>query len=475
MSRPARDAVATAVAFRTGELTPAHVLEETLAAIDRVDPVLNAFTVVDADGARAQARAAAERIAAGDPSPLLGIPVTVKDAIWAAGLPATNGSRAYASFVPERDATVVARLRAAGAVVVGKTNNPEFLYRTFTDNLLFGPTRNPWDPSRTAGGSSGGSAAALAAGLGLLSLGSDSGGSVRVPASFCGVVGLKPTLGVVPGAPGFRGCPSLSSVGPMARTVRDTAVLLDVIAGIDPEDPGSVPWAGSPRLTGTDLAGADLTRLRIAYSVDLGQAVVDPEVERVFRAAVTRLADLGCRVEERHVAGPELVPLWGAIAGPECFASEGPLLDRWRAELAPGTEALVEAGRAVSAAEYLDAQHRRALLQRDWEAFLSAEADVLLTPVAEVPAYPVDEGPPATIGGRPCGDPDAEEWTRLALLPNLTRQPALAVPVGHTAGGLPVGMQIVARRFRDDLCLRVGAAWEALTGFPAEVPGIRGR
>ncbi len=466
MSARVRDAVATAAAFRSGELRPTTVVEETLAAVGRLDPALNAFTAVDQDGARAQARDAERRLAQDDPAPLLGVPVSVKDAIWVAGLPATNGSRAYEHFVPERDAVAVARLRDAGAVIIGKTNNPEFLYRTFTDNLLFGPTRNPWDLARTAGGSSGGSAAAVAAGLGLVSLGSDSGGSVRLPASFCSIVALKPTFGVVPGQPGFRGCPSLSSVGPMARSVRDVALLLDLLAGTDAHDASSVPARGHGAPPASGLAG-----LRVAYSVDLGQAVVDEEVEQVFRAAVGRFAELGCDMVERHVPSTDLFSLWGSIAASECFASEGPLLETWAAEMAPGTAALIEAGRHVLAADYLDAQHERSLLQRDWELFLS-DVDLLLTPVAEVPAYPVETGPPAVINGVPCGDPDVEEWTKLALLPNLTRQPALSVPIGFTGAGLPVGMQIVARRFRDDLCLRAGSAWEALSGFAEWRPPV---
>jgi Asp-tRNA(Asn)/Glu-tRNA(Gln) amidotransferase A subunit family amidase len=460
------DAVATAAAFRAGELSPVAVLEETLADIRRVNPALNAFTVVDEAGARAQARQAERRLADGDHGPLVGIPISLKDAIWVAGLPATNGSRAYEHFVPDRDATVVTRLRDAGAVIVGKTNNPEFLYRTFTDNLLFGPTRNPWDLSRTAGGSSGGSAAALAAGLGQLSLGSDSGGSVRVPASFCSIVALKPTLGVVPGLPGFRGCWSLSSVGPMARSVRDVALLRDVVVGVDPHDPSSVPM-GLPEFG----AAEGLARLRVAYSVDLGQSVVDTEVERVFRNALARFSELGCELVERHVPSTDLFSLWGRIAGPECFASEGPLLEAWAAEMTAGTASMIEAGRDVSAADYLEAQHERSLLQRDWELFMS-DVDLLLTPVAEVAAYPVETGPPATINGKPCGDPAVEEWTKLALLPNLTGQPALSVPIGFTDDGLPVGMQIIARRFRDDLCLRAGAAWETLSGFADWRPPI---
>jgi Asp-tRNA(Asn)/Glu-tRNA(Gln) amidotransferase A subunit family amidase len=279
-------------------------------------------------------------------------------------------------------------------------------------------------------------------------------------------VALKPTLGVVPGLPGFRGCWSLSSVGPMARSVRDVALLLDVVAGVDPHDPTSVPM-----VVPEHRAAEGLTGLRVAYSVDLGQSVVDTEVERIFRSAVDRFADLGCEVLERHVPSTDLFELWGRIAAPECFASEGPLLGAWAAEMTPGTASLIEAGRDVSAAEYMDAQHERSLLQRDWELFLS-DVDILLTPVAEVPAYPVETGPPATINGMACGDPAVEEWTKLALLPNLTRQPALAVPIGFTEDGLPVGMQIIARRFRDDLCLRAGAAWETLSGFADWRPPI---
>ena len=462
------DAVATASAVRAGQVLPTELVEQTITAITAINTELNAYTYVDAEGAREQAQRSLRRLRRGDDAPLLGVPVSIKDAVWVAGLPATNGSRAYEYFVPNEDAVLVGRLREAGAVIVGKTNNPEFLYRTFTDNLLFGPTRNPWDTTRTAGGSSGGSAAAVAAGLGALSIGSDSGGSLRVPASFCNVVAHKPTFGIVPSLPGFRGMPSLSSAGPIARSVRDVALLMDVISGVDIRRANSL----SVRLEKARLPSREsMAGLRVAYSVDLGQTLVDDEVRCIFLDAVSRFASLGLLPVERHPACPPVFDVWGRIAAVESFASEGALLELWGDRMTSGTRDLIEAGRGISAADYRAAQHTRWVMQRDWESFLT-QYDVILTPIAEVPAYLLEEGPPSHINGVPCGNPAFEEWTKLALVANLTRQPALAVPIGFTETGLPVGMQIMARRFRDDICLELGAIWEAHTRLGELSPPI---
>ena len=445
------DAVAMAAAVRSGETTAEQLVAEALACIDRHDGEVNAFTVVLRDEALARAREidAAE---AGTLGPLAGVPVSVKDHIWMAGQPATNGSAALRDFVPTEDAVPVARLRAAGAVVVGKTNNPEFCYRGYTDNEVWGLTRNPWSLDRTPGGSSGGAGASVAYGATPLGLGTDGGGSIRIPAAFCGVVGHKPTFGLVPKLPGFRGWPSLSVDGPLTRTVRDAALALSVMAGSAPADPSTWPVSVGR------LETIDWSRLRVAVSEDLGWAPVEQVVRSAFRAAVDELADEGARVVEAHPDAPYPTQLWNDVALPEGFASEGPLLAH------PGidttTRGIIEAGRAATAQDYLDAQERRRELTRVWEAFFE-EYDVLLAPSMPVPAFSTDVEGPASIDGTPV-DPFFDDWCVLALPANLTGQPACAVPTGLAPDGLPVGMQVLGPRWSDSRVLSVAAAWERL-------------
>src|SRR5450631_491077 len=281
------DAWQTAQDIRAGRVTSVEVVTRSLARIHELQPALNAFTVVLDDSALASARDADEAVRRGGPLPALhGVPVSVQDHIWMAGAPATNGSLILRDFVPTADAVPVARLRSAGAVIVGKTNNPEFCYRGFTDNLLFGPTRNPWDVERTPGGSSGGAGASVAAGMTAIALGTDGGGSIRIPASFCGVVGHKPTFGLVPKEPGFKGWKTLSVDGPLARSVRDAALVLSVIAGPSAADDMTSP--GPPRQDYPEAATGpdDLSGLRVAWSADLGMLPVDVDVRTVFADAV---------------------------------------------------------------------------------------------------------------------------------------------------------------------------------------------
>jgi Asp-tRNA(Asn)/Glu-tRNA(Gln) amidotransferase A subunit family amidase len=419
--------------------SPVERVEAALDAIERLDPQVNAFTVVLADEARARAREVERALGAGDdPGPLAGVPVAVKDHVWMRGAPATNGSLALADFVPDEDCACVARLRAAGAVIVGKTNNPEFCYRGITENALFGPTRNPWDLERTPGGSSGGSAAAVAAGMVPLAVGTDGGGSIRIPASFCGVAGHKPTFGLVPKEPGFKGWKTLSVDGPLARTVSELARMLAVMAG--PSRADDMTW---PVPVG-DLVGAaeraEVSGRRVAFSADLGFAPVERDV--------------------REAAPPPLEPtaMWNTIAVAEGYASEGPLLGRWEAQMTEGTAELVRAGERISAGEYVDAQHERARYTRAWAEFFASH-DLLLTPTMQLTAFPVGVLSPAEIDGRPL-DPFFDDWCTFCYPANLTGQPAASVPIGFGDGGLPVGLQIIGRRWEDAAVLGAAAAAE---------------
>ena len=455
------DAVAMAAAVREGRTTAEELVTEALDRIAARDGEVNAFTVVLRDEALARAR----EIDGGDPAsrgPLTGVPVSVKDHIWMAGQPATNGSLALRDFVPDVDAVPVARLRAAGAIVVGKTNNPEFCYRGYTDNALYGLTRNPWSLDRTPGGSSGGAGASVAYGATPLALGTDGGGSIRIPAAFCGLVGHKPTFGLVPKMPGFRGWPSLSVDGPLTRTVRDAVLALSAMAGVAPADDRTWPVGlERPR-------EVDWSTLRVAVSEDLGWAPVEPVVRAAFRRAVGILADTGARITNAHPDATYPTQLWNDIALPEGFASERHLLPRSVEEFSAGTLAIIEAGRAVTAQSYLDAQERRRSFTQTWTEFFESY-DVLLTPAMPLPAFGTDVPGPTTIDGIPV-DPFFDDWCVLALPANLTGMPACAVPTGFDPDGLPLGMQIMGPRWSDGRVLSVAAAWEQLSPWAERWP-----
>jgi Asp-tRNA(Asn)/Glu-tRNA(Gln) amidotransferase A subunit family amidase len=436
------DATAAAAAVRGREVSPVELVEQALATIEETDGAINAFTVVLADEARERAREL-EREPIGA---LAGVPIAIKDHVWMRGAPATNGSLALREFYPDVDAVPVERLREAGAIIVGKTNNPEFCYRGITDNAVYGLTHNPRNLERTPGGSSGGSAAAVAADMVPFALGTDGGGSIRIPASFCGIAGHKPTFGLIPKLPGFRGWPTLSVDGPLARTVRDLALTLQVMAGASPLDDLTWPVSLSERAAP-----------RVAYSHDLGFAPVEPSVRLAFDNAIARL---DWNLEEAHP--PPIPPnaLWNAIALPEGYASEGPLLAEHEHQMTDGTADIVRAGAAVSAAEYLDAQHERSLYTRAWAEFF-ADYDLLLIPTMQLTAFPVGQLSPETIDGQPI-DQFFDDWCTFCVPANLTGQPAASVPIGADEDGLPIGLQIIGRRWEDLTVLAAAAAVERL-------------
>jgi Asp-tRNA(Asn)/Glu-tRNA(Gln) amidotransferase A subunit family amidase len=407
------------------------------------EPRVNAFTEL------------LDEPAGGGSGPLAGIPVAVKDAIWMKGLRATRGSRAFADFVAPEDAVVVTRLREAGAAIVGRTTNPELCFRGVTESVLQGVTRNPFDLSRAAGGSSGGSGAAVAYGAVPVALGTDGGGSVRIPASFCGVAGHKPTFGLVPVTPGFRGWETLSVVGPIGRTVDDVRACLEVIAGPHPSDPGSL-------VDGLSLLHRPVPepqRLRIAASADLGHVPVEPSVRAAFSAAVGEMRAAGWRIEDAEPEPIDSAPLWIAIAVPEGHAADRDLLQRPEL-LEEDTARLITAGEGISSAEYLDALHERARYARAWDE-LFVDYDVLLTPTMQMTAIEVGRLVPDGIDGRPV-DPFFDDWCAFCLPANLTGMPATTVPCGYDAAGLPIGLQVTAARGRDALTLAVAAAWEEI-------------
>jgi amidase len=451
-------ALAAGVAART--LAARDVVAACLARIDRANAVLNAVCTLN-PAAMAEAEACDRRLAAGAPARLLeGVPFLVKDVIPTGGVRTTFGSRLHEATIPAEDAVSVARLRAAGAILLGKTNTPEFAADVHTTNPLFGPTRNPWDPRATAGGSSGGSGAAVAAGMAPLSLGTDFGGSVRLPAAFCGIVGLRPSPGRIPLHPAEFAWDTLVAhvQGPMTATVEDAGLMLAALAGPDDRDPASLPaegrdWAaaGRPR--------ASLAGRRLAWCPDLGGlAPVDPEVARIAGAAARAFAALGATVEEDAFDASDLRDV---IGGTRAFALIARFADRVEAEGARMTAPLLQqvaAARAFDVRGVARAERLRSAYYQRLRAFLE-RYDHVLTPTAGVPAFRIDRPLPTEIGGRPVARYyDAFLFTYAFSVAGL---PAISVPCGFTGDGLPVGLQIVGRRLREDAVLEAAAALAA--------------
>ena len=450
-------------AYRAGSVSPAEVLDAVLEQVAALDPSLRAIEELDAAGARVAARASERRWRDGaGRGPLDGIPLVVKDALLVDGLATRFGGRRHAAALPGTvDAPACARARAGGAVIVGTTSAPEYGWKGVTDSPLYGACRNPWDLTRTPGGSSGGSAVAVAVGMATLALGTDAAGSIRIPAAFTGVVGLKPTFGRVPAYPPSPQR-SLSHVGPLARTVRDAAVLLDAIARPDLRD----AYAPPPLAQGfADELGAGVRGLRIGVSRDLGLAVdVDGEVADALARAIDALADAGAEVEEVELALPHdpravIDTLWTANLAAlvhDVSADERALMD-------PGLVEAARRGAAVTTVGYVRALDHRLAITRAVNAAL-ADVDALLTPTVPTIAFGLDRNTPTDPAGTDL------DWTPCTLTFNLSRHPAVSLPFGMSSDGLPLALQIVGRHFDEAGILRVAAALERLA--PAPIPPL---
>ena len=449
--------LARLIAART--LSPVELIEAVLARIDAVEPAINSYLTVTADAARAAAKAAEAAVMAGEAlGPLHGVPFSVKDLVATAGVRTTMGSLIFAANVPARDAVSVARLKAAGAILIGKATTPEFGHKPFTDAPLFGVTRNPWSPALGPGGSSGGSAAAVAAGLAPLSVGTDGGGSIRIPAAASGIVGMKPTLGRVPHDQAPDAFGNLSYIGPMTRTVGDALVMLQVMAGPDNSDPHSLGRA--PPALGA-AASDDLAGLRIAYRRRLGNRVVGRDVLANTDLAVRALADLKAAVDEVDDDFDNTEPFWLVITHAFWAARFAGYLERWRDRMTPTLVRQIEAGAGYSAVDLARAIFKRTEIFRRVQGWFEHH-DLLATPTLSRTALPVDHDffQPIEIDGLEVGTV-RPAWYPYTHPFNLTGHPAITVPSGVDRDGLPTGLQLVGRLGEDATVLRAAMAFEA--------------
>ncbi|BBY17513.1 amidase [Mycolicibacterium litorale] len=449
-----RTVVETAALVRSGELTAVGMVTEALDRIERCDRMLGAFVHVDAEGALARASAVDRLVAdGGDPGPMAGVPLGVKELHPVAGWPFAMGSTLYAGRTADHTCTLVTRAVRAGAVPIGVTASPEFGRASFTASTLHGVTRNPWNPALTPGGSSGGSAAAVAAGMVPIATGTDGAGSLRIPASYCGLVGFKPTYGLVPRGPRHAGAADNDHYGALTRTVRDTARFLDCVCGTDPFDRASLP--APPRFE--DRLGADPGRLRVAFAENLGNAPCDPAVAEVVRTAAEKfLAATGAEaVPARLTVDPRCGAAYRTLSAPDVYSQ---LRDvPAGSDIHPTLRGYLEAATAVDADALADAHAMRAgLVATVAEAF--ERFSLLLLPATQVPAFPAEGPMPTEIAGTP-----VDHWGALAVtFPfNLTGQPAISVPAG-TVAGVPVGLQIVGHRHSDALVLTAAAVVEEI-------------
>jgi aspartyl-tRNA(Asn)/glutamyl-tRNA(Gln) amidotransferase subunit A len=445
----------------SGVLSPVEVVEDALNRVAATNDALHAFCTLTAEFARERARHVERLLREGSAGPLAGLPYAVKDLICTRGIRTTYGSLAYADFIPDTDDISVERLDAAGAINLGKTNASEFGFAANGRNPVFPNTCNPWDPTKTPGGSSAGSAAAVAAGMVPFALGSDGGGSIRIPAALTGLVGFKPSMGRVPVYPGCRdhrypgasGWESIEHIGPLTTTVGDAALVMDVLAGPDARDRHTLP-AGDVDWRATTL-DPDVRGLRIGYSPDFGYLAVDREVRAATERAARIFAELGAEVDEFVPGWPDPAPHFTALIMSETdLVGMRHIVGQMRERMSPGLVAMLETD--WTAEDFTQAlMMRKAVVNRMAEVMGSF--DLMLTPTAAVAAFDVNSEGPTEIDGRPVA-PNA--WQGFTPIANLTGQPAISVPAGLTERGLPMGIQLIGRHLQDGTVLSVAAAYE---------------
>lgn len=451
--------------YRNGELSPVEATQAALDRIDAHDGAVNAFCLRDDDAALAAAKESEGRWQAGAArGPLDGVPISIKDILFTVDRPTLRGSHTIDPAGPwPDDAPAVARVRAAGAVIIGKTTTPEYGWKGVTDSPLTGATGNPWDPTKTAGGSSGGSAAAVALGMAPLSIGTDGGGSVRIPAGFTATTTIKPTYGRVPAWPASP-YGTLAHLGPMTRTAADAALLLDVISGFDDRD----PWALATVADAEAAIGSAVAGKRIAASTTLGHVDVDPEIAAAFATAIEVFASLGALVEEADPGFADPVDAFETLWFSGAAKSLEHLGPEQRARMDPGLVEIAEQGATYSSVDYLRAMAVRNDLGIRMGAF-HERYDLLLTPTLPIPAFDIGIEVPV-------GWPRKRwtSWTPFTYPFNMTQQPAASVPCGFTRAGLPIGLQLVGPRHADAAVLAAAHAFQLVTDWHTRRPALLG-
>jgi aspartyl-tRNA(Asn)/glutamyl-tRNA(Gln) amidotransferase subunit A len=460
-------AIELALMIRRKEISPVEVVIAFIHRIEEINPKVNAFCTLTFEKALEEAKQAEQDVMEGKPTgPLHGVPFSIKDLIITKGVRTMRGSKIYEQFVPKEDAPLVERLKKAGGIMMGKTTTPEFGFKGMTDSLMTGITRNPWNLDLTPGGSSGGAGAQVTAGMTPLAVGTDGGGSIRIPASFTGIFGLKPTYGRIPVYPASS-LDSLSHAGPMTRTVGDAALMLSVMAGPHKADPLSLE--GTPE----DYPGRlreGIEGLRIAWSPNLGYVpVVDAQVAEIACQAARAFEELGCNIEEVAQTGFEDPlsihnPLWlGGLAG---MLEE--FLPEWESKMDPLLVTWTRSGLQLSAADFVRAQIRRNALRDKIRRFFE-EYDLLLTPTLPITAFKAGVSAREAL----CDSPvDYKNWSPYTAIFNLTQIPAATVPAGFTKEGLPVGLQIIGPRFTDLKVLQASAAFESIRPWQNTFPAL---
>ena len=455
--------------FRARKVSPLEVMQGVLARIGQVNPRVNAVVTVAREGALRAARAATNALRRGTKlRPLHGVPVSIKDLTSTKGIRTTWGSKIFEQHVPQEDALIVERLKAAGAIVVGKTNTPEFGAGANTFNAVFGATRNPWDLALTCGGSSGGAAVALATGMGPIAQGSDLGGSLRIPAAFCGVVGFRTTPGLVPVYPRELAWDSLSVTGPMARTVADTALMLSVVAG--PDDRAPLSYAVDTGEFLKAVKAPSVKGWRVAWTPDLnGLIPVEAEVAKGAEGALKVFRSLGAKVEAACPDFGEVNEIVLATRGLSMVALHAEKLAQWKDQMQKGLVWNIEQGLRLTPQDIGRSEKLRTALYHRMRTFMETR-DLLILPTVAVPPFPVEQPYPTEINGKSLDN--YTQWFFLTYGITLTGLPAISIPCGFTQDGLPVGLQIVGRRRQETMVLTAAAAFEQAAPWAGHLPPV---
>jgi len=456
--------------FRARKTSPLEVMGAVLERVDAVNPKLNAIVTLARESALKQARAATAALKRKGTKlgPLHGVPVTIKDLTHTKGIRTTWGSKVFEHNVPDEDSLIVERLKAAGAIILGKTNTPEFGAGGNTFNAVFGATRNPWNPALTCGGSSGGAAVALATGMGPIAQGSDTGGSLRTPAAFCGVVGFRTSPGLVPYYPKALGWDSIGVTGPMARTVADTALMLSVIAG--PDDRSPISYDADTATFPRAVKSPSIKGWRVAWTPDLsGLIPVDGEVAQVAEKATRVFRSLGAKVESACCDFSEVNDIVLGTRGLSMVANHADKLAKWKDQMQKGLVWNIEQGLRLTPEEIARAELLRTTLWHRVRVFMETR-ELLILPTVAVPPFPVEQPYPTEINGKPLDN--YTQWFFLTYGITLTALPVISVPCGFTKSGLPVGLQIVGRRRQEAMVLRAAAAFEAAAPWADKIPPV---